>query len=128
MKLDPYQLGPEFHHELHPDVRALVLALDAWCLKEGLPEVVVVGLSRTPERNAQVGGAANSYHLSGCAADLRNHHYEPHELARVETWLRSQCPPALFELITKPHGQGAHLHIARKDRLWRKENHDNGTV
>jgi zinc D-Ala-D-Ala carboxypeptidase len=45
--------------------------------------LIVVSAYRSPEHNRKVGGAPNSYHLKGCAFDIRmdNHHPWEFELA-----------------------------------------------
>lgn len=61
----------EFGHGegVEPD-RKLVEMLDEARHAAGVPFVINSGI-RTPERNAEVGGAAESAHLTGHAVDIR---------------------------------------------------------
>jgi hypothetical protein len=113
------ELEAEFRDELHPDVRLAIEELDEWCLENAIPQVVVVGLSREPAKNAAVGGSPNSWHLFGCAADLRNNHLRPEQRKAVFRWLQERCPRPGWECLDHDVGNGQHFHIARKDLSWR---------
>lgn len=59
-----------------------------------------------------------TWHLVGCAADLRTKHYRPSQLARVRTWFAERCAAKqdwelLFHDVTGPH-----MHVAFKDQTW----------
>lgn len=58
----------------------------------GRPIVINSGY-RSPERNAQVGGAKNSYHVKGMAADIRPCHGKDFdkELGRLKTICNRHC-------------------------------------
>jgi hypothetical protein len=114
-------LAAEFLQVLHPDARRVVLELAAWSRKRGLPDPVVTCVVRDPSSNAAVGGVPNSWHLAGCAVDLRDKHYSPDERADVVSWLERRCTIGPFELVTHTHGNATHLHLARRDFSWRKK-------
>ena len=70
-----------------------------------VPGVTVTSGRRTPERNAAVGGAANSYHLSGQAMDLTPP--PGMNMAQLEQRLRASGLQ-FAELIN----EGDHIHVA----------------
>lgn len=57
--------------------------------KLGTP-LLLTSAYRSPEHNKRVGGAKNSYHLKGCAFDIRMENQDPHafELAAREVGFR----------------------------------------
>jgi hypothetical protein len=64
------------------------------------------GGHRTPERNAEVNGATNSYHLSGRAADFVG---SAAEMKKGADWARAN---GAKEVLIHNAGSGAHLHVA----------------
>lgn len=61
-----------------------------------------------------------TWHMAGCAVDIRSRHYKVSELVRVMEFLNKRCPRPAWELlahdITAPH-----VHVARKDLEKRAE-------
>lgn len=58
--------------------------------------------------NAAIGGAANSYHRKGCAADVYSQ--EGYSAEQMASWLYQQIDLPLAEVIVERHT--GHLHIA----------------
>jgi hypothetical protein len=56
-----------------------------------------------------------SWHLIGCAVDIRSKHYELAHLSAVMEYLRERCPKPEWELI-EHDVSGPHVHIARRDQ------------
>ncbi len=139
MKWKTVELQVQFL-DLHPEVRRLVLSLDAYSDAAKLPEVVVTHVLRTPEqqediywRNLRIAKDISedearaqarkkfSWHMARCAVDIRNSHYTPDQLSRVMAYLRPCCPTGPWELLQHDVGRGDHIHIGRKDFSWRKK-------
>lgn len=112
-------LAREFDEQLHPEVCVVVVELDEWSEENGIPQVVVTCIVRTPARNAAVNGAPKSWHLVAAAIDLRSKHYTPTQKAAVLAWLKRRCPTADWECFEHNAGTGWHIHLARKDLSWR---------
>jgi hypothetical protein len=122
----------------HPELQSVLKKLDAWSIKQGLPEVVVTHVSRTrnemrsiyvpvylaqgmaEERAHAAADARFSWHLVDCAADVRNSHYTPAQLKQVMGFLRPLCEAPLWELLSHDVGRGEHLHLGKRDFAWRK--------
>ena len=62
-------------HEAIANMKRLCVWLEVLRNKVGHPIVINSGY-RSPQLNRKVGGAANSNHLTGCAADIRTSGYE----------------------------------------------------
>ena len=62
-------------HEAIANLKRLCVWLEVLRNKVGHPIVINSGY-RSPQLNRKVGGAANSNHLTGCAADIRTSGYE----------------------------------------------------
>ena len=62
-------------HEAIANLKRLCVWLEVLRNKVGHPIVINSGY-RSPQLNRKVGGAANSNHLTGCAADIRTLGYE----------------------------------------------------
>jgi uncharacterized protein YcbK (DUF882 family) len=79
----------------------------------------IVSLTRTPVRNATVGGAPGSAHLTGKAADLV---YDTRVdlLAGAREALDAGAPGIELDLAN------LHLHIDAKPRIWRVATIDGG--
>lgn len=145
-------LKPELEMEfgaLHPSTRGLAEDLDAWSLENGVPEVVVTHVLRTaddserlylpmylklgytPEEARRRARARFSWHLVGCAVDLRNSHYTAVQRKQVMQYLRQHCPSGTCELLEHDIGRGNHIHLAFKDEQWRltypKHEHERST-
>lgn len=146
MKFKEPHLEVEFR-EMHPDVRDVLVALDAWSVKHRIPETVVTHVFRgrafmeetywlgiakkltiqLPNASpAEVERIARetarmkfSWHLVRCAADIRNRHYTKEEREDVFAWLRVHCKPPMFELVQHDVGKGDHIHVGRKDLEWK---------
>lgn len=121
MKFLRPELKEEFEKRTNPEATEAIEDLDDWSKEERLPEVVIVGLSRTPERNADLGGVPDSYHLSFCAIDIRDKHYTPAQKKSVMGFLARRCPKPDWELLEHNVRTGSHIHVARKDRTWRDD-------
>lgn len=65
--------------------------------------------TRTPAQNAAAGGVANSYHLTGQAADFVaiDGHYPPGEKARIAEIVARHG----YEVLFHNSGSGIHYHI-----------------
>jgi uncharacterized protein YcbK (DUF882 family) len=79
----------------------------------------VVSLTRTPGRNAKVGGSPGSAHLSGKAADLV---YDTRAdlIAGAQQALDAGAPGIELDL------SNLHLHVDVKPRIWRVVTADGG--
>lgn len=66
----------------------------------------ISGGYRTPERNAEVNGATNSYHLTGQAADFVG---TQAQMQAAADWARSN---GAREVLIHNAGSGTHLHVA----------------
>lgn len=74
-----------------------------------------------------------SWHLVGCAADLRTRHYgrgvdharDPpaSEMMTVVRYLRERHPRPTWEALLETAG-GPHFHLAVRDETWRREQED----
>lgn len=62
-----------------------------------------------------------SWHKIGAAADLRNKHYTPAQLAAVMAHLRTGRAGPDWEILSHDVHSGSHLHVGRKDFLYRKD-------
>ena len=62
-------------HEAIANLKRLCVWLEVLRDKVGQPIIINSGY-RSPQLNRKVGGAANSNHLTGCAADIRTSGYE----------------------------------------------------
>lgn len=56
-----------------------------------------------------------SWHLVGCAVDLRNSHYSQKELAGVMAWLRNGRTVGPWEILSHDVSSGFHIHVGRRD-------------
>lgn len=88
-------------------------ALDIYCDENEMPGVVVTAVSRDPDFYP---AGRFSWHLVDCGVDIRTHHYSRDQLHRVEAWILTKCRSAGWEVITKQHGTGPHIHIAWKEK------------
>lgn len=60
-----------------------------------------------------------SWHLVGCAVDLRSRDYTAPQLAAVLGWFRRMALPPTFEFLEHDVGRGDHMHLGRRDFAWR---------
>jgi hypothetical protein len=93
---------------------SVLVDFDVWGETQGLPDPMVTCIHRTESENKAAGGVASSLHLAENpyrAMDLRSTHYDVPQLMKVDAWFRGRCLRALFEVITKPHGTGPHIHV-----------------
>ncbi len=74
-------------------------------------DVTVTCVLRDPAQNTKVGGVATSLHLDCRAVDLRSKNYGTKQMDQISAWLSRRCPRKAYEVITKPHGTGPHIHI-----------------
>lgn len=107
------KLEREFR-QLPEALRLVVRELDELCSENKWPAVTVTCVLRDPDKNAAVGGVERSLHLDGRAVDLRSREYNEKQLGSIDAWLRSRCPRKTYEVITKPHGTGPHIHLGLK--------------
>lgn len=143
MRFKSAALDMEFHGGLHPAVKDIVKDLDDWSKEQGLPSVVITHVLRTREdmevlywkrihrqANPPISEALArsmarrkfSWHLVGCAVDIRNNHYLPGQRKAVMAKLRTLAKPAhKFELLEHDIGRGDHIHLGIKDEDWKKE-------
>lgn len=63
-----------------------------------------------------------SWHLVGCAVDIRNTHYTAKELSAVMSFLRQGRPIGPYEILSHDVASGAHCHIGFRDFSRRKGN------
>lgn len=139
MKFKAPTLAEEFER-IHPELRRALTGFDAWSHAKGFPEVVVTHVMRTPtfqestywQKLAKETGLAEaearalarrkfSWHLIGCAADLRNTHYSEEQLDDAMAWFAANCTEPLFEVKRHDVGRGDHIHVGRRDYSWRTE-------
>ena len=89
-KLNFFQISPNFwlHNFESPDTyevklnTRLVSMLEALLIVAG-KGLIITSAYRTPEYNAEVGGAKKSYHLRGAAADVQHNQLTLEQLARA---------------------------------------------
>ena len=82
-----------------------------FCTKCGRPVYINSGY-RTPQHNEKVGGAKNSYHMYGAAADIKAEGYTPKEIYTI-----------LDSMLGDWGGIEEHetfVHIDVRDDKWRK--------
>ena len=108
---------------LHPVLRAIVDDFGHWSSTERLPIPVITCLGRSVEENRKIYGKDKfSWHIPDLktgvirAMDLRTKHYTSEQVAKVFGWFHERCPDVhQFELITKVHGTGPHIHLAIRE-------------
>lgn len=61
-----------------------------------------------------------SWHMVRCAVDLRNKHYTKEQMEAVNNWFKANVGAPLFEYLMHDVGRGDHIHVAIKDKKWRK--------
>lgn len=121
------RVAVEWERCLHPDSKDLVTRLGAYSATIGAPQPVITAISRARSWYSANGLPVNenSWHLYDCAVDLRVTHYTPEQRALVIKWLEQETAPKKdegvkkWELVTKLHGTGPHIHLARRDFAWR---------
>lgn len=95
----------------------LIDAFGHWSGGQKLPVPVITCIKRTPEENFAIYKANRpSLHIEFenhvNAVDLRTRHYNAVQLDDVIAWFKKTCADATkWELITKLHGTGPHLHV-----------------
>lgn len=105
--------GVEDYDLSHTD-KALVQhanSLNAWAYKMFGKEMVVSGGWRSPENNANVGGAPNSNHLYGRALDINMDAFSAEEREQIEEKARQMG----FGVLYHDAGTGLHLHLSEPD-------------
>jgi hypothetical protein len=135
MKFKNPSLEMEFVAGLHPEVKAVIVELDEWCQNNGYPEVFVTHVLRTredqeviywksikdssatlSEKEARKKARGKfSWHLGGCAIDIRNKSYTSLQLANVMAHLKLGRAPHRYEILSHDVGNGEHIHFGIKD-------------
>ena len=140
MNFKSEHLETEFDH-LHPELRRLVSELDQWSAEHRFPAPIVTHALRSlddqeriyapiyadntglpVERCKSLARQRFSWHLVGCAVDLRNAHYSDDERRAVMGFVHNHIEPCPgnWEVLAHDIGRGDHLHLARRDVAWRK--------
>ncbi len=103
---------------LHPKLQQLLEDFGHWSASQGLITPVVTCLLRTKQENRKIYGKDRfSWHLlqkDGTihAADIRTKHYTKEQSDKVIGWFLKSCMDTdTWELITKVHGTGPHIHV-----------------
>lgn len=84
-------------------------------------ELVAELIALTPTELEQRAKEKFTWHSIRCAGDLRTRIYSPVQLAHAVSWFQHRCQKPMWELVTKLHGTGPHIHIGRRDFRWRME-------
>jgi hypothetical protein len=115
----------------HPDCREVAARFEAWSAETGLPEPCITAISRRPDFYAlnKLPANENSWHLVDCAVDFRISQYTYEQLATAIRWFErellgkkdTRTGGRLWEVVSKLHGTGPHIHIGRRDFRWRDE-------
>lgn len=108
---------------LHPELRQIMDDFGHWSAANRLPIPVITCIKRTQEENHNIYGVQRfSWHLADIktgrvnAVDVRTKHYTTDQRAKVFAWFHEKCPDVKrFELITKVHGTGPHVHLAIRE-------------
>lgn len=131
-------MASEFR-DLHPDLRSVLLVLDAQLDFWKLPPLTITDLLRTPvdqerlytpqylakgfsdEDARRMARKKFSWHLVGAAADFRSSGppYSDDERDRVSEWLNQKCGGSGWELLLHDIGHGKHFHVGRRDWTWK---------
>ncbi len=139
MKFKTPVLELEFTAGLHPRVKAKIEDLDAWCQANHYPEVTLTHILRTKDEQIDIywtsiqkanpgmtiqaarNAAAKkfSWHLVGCAVDIRNTVYTLQQLVNIQAHLKLRTKPGEWEVLNHDVGRGEHLHCGLKDVSWR---------
>ena len=72
----------------------------------------ITSLYRSPEHNAAIGGAPNSYHTRGLAVDFVPADGNWSRLDKVVLWVRLRFSGRFAEVLWRTTGHYDHLHIA----------------
>lgn len=122
MEFASKRIEAEFDGDTHPDLKRMLGEIDRYIQSAYQKPCFVTCLRRTQEENTKAGGVRGSWHLFGCGADIRTRHLLDHERRRLENHcheLIDRDGRERWEIVTKLHGTGAHIHIARRDAAWR---------
>jgi hypothetical protein len=134
------KIGGQFA-SLHPDLRAVLRALDVWAFDGGMESITITDAIRSadeqerlytqhylekryaPEDAARLARKRFTWHFASCAADFRHtvRPYTDEERRKIWLWLREHCPSPEWELLEHNLGFGLHFHVARRDFLWRRK-------
>jgi hypothetical protein len=74
----------------------------------------ITSLYRSPQHNAAIGGAPNSYHTKGLAVDFVPADGNWSRLDRVVLWVRLRFSGKFVEVLWRTSGHYDHLHLAFK--------------
>lgn len=106
--------------DAHPDLRPVLEDFEEWCGERGRPEPVVTSVKRTPAENARLPEASpDSWHLVGCAVDVRANNLTPEQQREALVWFQRRCPRPEWEVLLHGKGQNIHFHVGRKHQGWR---------
>lgn len=139
MKFKKPELELEFVAGIHPQLQAKIKDLDEWCLANGYPEVTLTHVLRTKDDQIDIywlsiqkanpgmtvqaarNAAAKkfSWHLVGCAVDIRNTVYTTTQLVNINAHLKLKTKPGVWEILNHDVGRGEHLHVGIRDVNWR---------
>ena len=91
-------------------LRAVLLDLHAYTMREFNLPVVVTCLSRTKEENEAIGGYEFSAHLDGRGGDIRVKYRPATVVKAMEDYLREKWGDFLY-VVVHDTGSGNHLHL-----------------
>ncbi len=103
------RLAAEFETVLDPLLRAGLLDLAQFVESQYGKPVIVTCVLRTPDENKAVGGAPNSSHLTGRAADIRVMIYNSDEIVAIQRYLKHRLADVIHVLYHNG-GTGPHIH------------------
>lgn len=114
MKFKDERIRGEFGG-IEPQLRAILFELDHFCLANGMRQIFVTCLNRTPDENAVAKGSSNSFHMliPCCAADIRAYTeswYSPDDRAAIIDYFQRHFGFREHDRI-RPEPEKVHIHI-----------------